>query len=901
MENISSFHAIAREKPDSYYEKVLTKLSFFCTAISLLICILGIIGYFSGYLILARISTSFIPMAPLTVLSFLIINSALLIHLSEQSPSKVKSFFRISVTIIYIICFIVLIDYFLGTKIDLERVFKASPEKFGNVPTQRMSPVTAVNFIFLGISLLLIFPFLKSKKNQRVKTASLLSSVVCFSSFVLLIGYLFNQPILYGSNIIPVALNTAIAFLFLSLGVIFSAGHYHWPVNLFTGISVRAMLMRTFLPVFIFYIILDNYIDNDIYTNLPAKPLFILTLLTIFFMMIFSSIISRLSKTIGCRIEEVESSLIKSESLFRSVIHTVPAVVICLSPEGEILEFNPEAEKLYGKKLEDVIGKNFYKLFIPEKFRDSFIKNSKKVLNGEKVTGIEDHFDLKNGSKRMLMWNNDRIIDDNKNVLGIIAVGHDITELKKQEEELSKSREMFKGIYEQSPIGIEIYDSQGTLIDINLTCMEILGIKDIKDVIGFKLFNDPNLTDEIKGKLLRSEPAREEIVYDFDLVRKNKLYETTKSGKSYLNIFITPWEIKKYGQKGYIVRLNDITREKYAEKELKVSQERFKNIVESTGEWVWEVDANGLYTYSNPVVEKMLGYTPEEVVGRKHFYDLFDPEMKEKLKKIAFENFSKKLPLKNLVNPFLHKNGSKVFLETNGVPVLDKEDNLMGYRGMDSDITEKRSLQGQFLQSQKMEAIGKLAGGVAHDFNNILTAIMGYSEMVETKISGNDKVKNYIKEIKNGIERASSLTNQLLAFSRKQNINPKTININSLVINLKKMLLRLIGEDIEMVTVLEKNLNYVKADPGQIEQVIMNLVVNARDAMPSGGKLIIKTENTTIDENYARILSCARPGKFVILSIEDAGSGMDKETIKHIFEPFFTTKGLGKGTGLGLS
>ncbi|MGQ9627817.1 MAG: ATP-binding protein, partial [Anaerolineae bacterium] len=215
------------------------------------------------------------------------------------------------------------------------------------------------------------------------------------------------------------------------------------------------------------------------------------------------------------------------------------------------------------------------------------------------------------------------------------------------------------------------------------------------------------------------------------------------------------------------------------------------------------------------------------------------------------------------------------------------------------DITKQVRLEEQLRQSQKMEAIGRLAGGVAHDFNNLLTTILGYSDFLLYRLGPEDPLRGDIETIRKAGERAASLTRQLLAFSRRQMLQPRVLDLNLVVAEVEKMLRRLIGEDIELVSILEPSLKRVKADLGQIEQVIMNLAVNARDAMPEGGTLAIKTENVTVDEEYCKFVPEARPGEFVRLSIEDTGVGMDKEIRQHLFEPFFTTKE--GGTGLGLA
>jgi signal transduction histidine kinase/ActR/RegA family two-component response regulator len=248
----------------------------------------------------------------------------------------------------------------------------------------------------------------------------------------------------------------------------------------------------------------------------------------------------------------------------------------------------------------------------------------------------------------------------------------------------------------------------------------------------------------------------------------------------------------------------------------------------------------------------------------------------------------------------LAKDGRKVMLEVSPRLVL-KDGQAVGVQGIARDVTQRRHLEEQLAHAQRMEAIGHLAGGVAHDFNNLLTVVTGYSELVLRRLGAESPVRQEIEQIKKAGERATTLTRQLLAFSRKQMLQPRVLDLNAVLSDVEHLLRRLIGENIQLTMVLGPDLKRVKADPGQMEQIIMNLAVNARDAMPQGGMLTVGTANVVLDDDYANQHVDVKPGQYVMLAVSDTGIGMDDHTRSHIFEPFFTTKVKGKGTGMGLS
>jgi len=333
-----------------------------------------------------------------------------------------------------------------------------------------------------------------------------------------------------------------------------------------------------------------------------------------------------------------------------------------------------------------------------------------------------------------------------------------------------------------------------------------------------------------------------------------------------------------------------------AQEGLRRSEINFRSLVTNAPYGICRCDASGTLLDVNPALASMLGYSgAKELIGR-HLATLYGDA--QQWFQLA-DYFRSLKEFNGLAAEWVRKDGTSTVVRISGRKIRD-EANATSYELFTEDVTERRALEQQLRQSQKMEAIGRLAGGVAHDFNNLLMVISGYSEFLLERLGPDAALRGPAQEIANAAERATSLTRQLLAFSRKQMLAPKVLDLNAVVTENLKMLNRLIGEDVDLVMVPGADIGAVKADPGQIEQVIMNLAVNARDAMPQGGRLTIETANATLDESYARFHAPVTPGEYVMLAISDTGSGMDSETQSHIFEPFFTTKGP-KGTGLGLS
>jgi two-component system cell cycle sensor histidine kinase/response regulator CckA len=357
------------------------------------------------------------------------------------------------------------------------------------------------------------------------------------------------------------------------------------------------------------------------------------------------------------------------------------------------------------------------------------------------------------------------------------------------------------------------------------------------------------------------------------------------------------------------LRLEERVQERTAElisanTRLRASEERYRRITESITDYVYTVRLEGggrMTTIHGPGSVAVTGYTSEEFAA--------DPELWIQMvvpddRPMVVEN-TRRLLAGESFGPIEHrivtKSGKERWVRNTPVPQYDEQGSLRAYDGLLQDITERRALQEQLLQAQKMESIGRLAGGIAHDFNNLLTAILGNAQLARADLPPGDRAREDIDEIVKAAERATSLTRQLLAFARKQIVEPVPLDIGAVVYESEQMLRRLVPEDVEIATILQPDLGLVEANPGQIHQLLVNLVVNAGDAMPDGGRLVIEARNTVLTAESAAAQRGLAAGRYAVLSVGDTGTGMTQEVMSHIFEPFFTTKEQGKGTGLGLA
>ena len=348
---------------------------------------------------------------------------------------------------------------------------------------------------------------------------------------------------------------------------------------------------------------------------------------------------------------------------------------------------------------------------------------------------------------------------------------------------------------------------------------------------------------------------------------------------------------------GAIECIRDISESKRSDMALREKEERYRSIFEASRDPICITDRDCRLVEVNQAARDLFGYTCEEMIGMDFRKLCADPEFLGAF----YEQMEKDGSMVDFQGSFLNNGGMQMHCILTATARRGADGTFLGSQGFLRDVTELKKLEQQFLQSQKMEAVGRLAGGVAHDFNNILTAIMGYAQLLLYRTDAESPLRRYVCEIDRAAGRAADLTRQLLAFSRRQVFQPTVVHLDALIGKMDNMLRRMIGEDILLTVVPNPRTGLVKADPGQIEQVIMNLAVNARDAMPRGGKLTMESSDVDLDAEHFHRKITVQPGPYVLLTVSDTGLGMDESVLPYVFEPFFTTKDPGKGTGLGLS
>jgi len=638
-------------------------------------------------------------------------------------------------------------------------------------------------------------------------------------------------------------------------------------------------------------------------------------------------------KMTGSR-QQAEEALRVSEERYRTIFdHAADSITLIDAESGELVEFNEEAHESLGytrEEFENIKTHDF-----------EVIESSEEIARRiEKVTKVgADTFETKHRTKageiRDIQVSSRAISIQGKDF--VHSIGRDITELKRTKDKIQRSYDVQNVIntilnlsLENIPLNEKLIGSVESILSIPWFSFQSMGgiflVEDDPEVLVLRTQNGhcqlfqkacsqvpfgrclcgrAALTQELQ--FADSLNDRHEIRYEGMQPHGDYCVPILSDGKTLgvLNIHVKHGHNCDQKEEEFLTvvanTLAGIIVRKRAEKALETEKEKFQVLVEESPLGISLISKAGNYKYVNPKFVEMFGYTLEEIPTGREWFRRAYPDKEYRNQAIsawitAIQEI-KVGPTKTLLFAVTCKDGSKKEIQFLPVAMQNGEQFIIY-----EDITEQKKTEARLIQSQKMEAVGTLAGGIAHDFNNLLTSIMGNAELMLMEMDENHPFHGNTQEISLASRRAAALTRQLLAFSRKQVFHPKIINLNEIVMSIKKMLKRLIKEDINLKSNLHPALRRVKMDTGQLEQVIVNLAVNARDSMPDGGDLIIATENVDLSQDYFRDHGMKeKPGPYVVLRVRDTGMGMGEEVRSRVFEPFFTTKEVGKGTGLGLA
>lgn len=576
---------------------------------------------------------------------------------------------------------------------------------------------------------------------------------------------------------------------------------------------------------------------------------------------------------------------------FRGILKNALDFTAVLDSKGRIVFHTATVRGFLGYSENELQDKSVFDYIYPddlERVRRAF---SDVLSSSGGVVSLEFRFRHKNGEYRWIESTGLNLLNDPA-VQGVVVNSRIVDDWKQAEEKLRKSEALFRGLIENTNEVFTIINEKGEMVYFSPSIRKVMGFE-VDELTNKNAFDFVHPEDvHILAEAIRDviEKPGKIVTRCMRMMHKNGSWRWIES--TGYNLLDEP------AIRGIVINSRDITEERLLKDALIESESKFRDLVEKSLVGVYIIQ-DGLFSYVNPKLAEIFGYRQEELIMNVPVLEL----VAEKDRKLVEDNLNRRIrgEVESINYSFngKKKDGTIIFIEVFGTRSI--------YRGKPAvigtllDMTERKHFQEQLFQSQKLEAVGRLAGGIAHDFNNLLTLIILHSEVILKQLGDSPGIAESIKEVYESAQRASNLTSQLLSFARRQVIEPVVLNVNTLIKGIGKMLKSLVSEKIKMETILAENINMVKVDPAQLEHSIINLVINAKDAMPEGGKLIIETQNAFLDENYAKTHPEVVPGDYVLIAVSDTGHGMEESVKSKVFEPFFTTKEQGKGTGLGLA
>ena len=588
---------------------------------------------------------------------------------------------------------------------------------------------------------------------------------------------------------------------------------------------------------------------------------------------------------------KMEKALHESEARFRHIIDNASDMIYETDRQGNSTYFNPNACIIMKFSKEELLGRNYLSL-IRKDYRNIAKKFYKKQFL-DKIPNTYFEFPaIKGDGSEIWLGQNVQPIIEKGVVKGFQAVARDITQRKKTEIALAESERRYRSIFEESRDVIYVTDTEGRFLEINQSGLELFGYtrEEIKDIVASDTYVYPDARLTFVKELESNGYVR-----DYELQLKKR------DGTPIDCLLSAIIRRSADGKVRYQGIIRDITQHKQSEEALLQTERRFRELLENLKMIAILLDLEGNILFCNDYLSEKTGHEKNDILG-KNWFDIFLPEeIRDEIRKIYLDNVAAGSIPSHDEHEIITSDGSRLLFFWNNTPIRDSSGKIFGAASIGSDMTDRINAEEQLRHAQRMEVIGNLAGGIAHDFNNTLTPILALSQMHLARLDDDSPVKQALKTINKSARRATQLTSRLMAFGRKQVLEPHVMNINTTLLSIGELLQRSIGEGVSVKMKPTSELWNIKADPIQIEQVLVNLVINAKDALGEKGSITILTENTSVNRENIKAGLDLTAGDYVLTSVIDDGPGMTHEIKDHIFEPFFTTKDKGQGTGLGLS
>ena len=834
-----------------------------------------LVGWAAGGFSHTTLGPQYVSMKANAAACFLLAGASLWLH-ERAGPGRFHFLAKAGGAAVSVVGLLTLAEHILGVQLGIDQLLFRDAPSAGAHPG-RMAPVTAANFTVLGAALLATGP-----GRRQIIVAQVLSVIVGLVWLLGLLGYLYAVPLPHHSLEYTMAFPTSVAFLMGSLGVLLLRPD-RGLVAVIASDSAGGSAARRLLPwVFVAPMVIG-------WATLEGQRAGLYDIHLGIAWMVFGSVV-----VFSIVVWANAYPLHRLEERYRALMEQANDAILILDLDLRIIEANREAERLLGRPRVEIVGRNYDDFVVPEERPDAAPRQEEFLRRGS----------LRVERRRLTRADGTPVsVEVSGSVVRlpgeptVVVIVRDITERKRAEEALRETQQRLQHVVSSSPAVLYTLKVEGqvlvpTWVSENIERLIGYGVDEVAGPAWWAERLHPDDRERVVGQvptLLSEGHATREYRFrhkdgGFRWVRDEQVLIGDAAGRREV---VGSW--------------SDVTARKEAELRLRESEEQYRLLFDSNPHPMWVFDRATLaFLAVNDAAVRHYGYSREEFLAMT-LTEIRPPEEVPGFMVNHEQRRSDHAGSYESPHSWKHRKKDGTVIE---VEIATTNIVFQGHPArltLANDVTEKRSLEVQLLQSQKIESMGRLAGGVAHDFNNLLGVISGYSDLLRKRVATDPRLTRYVDDIMKAAERAAGLTRQLLAFSRKQVLQPRVLDLNVVVGETEKMLRRLIGEDVQLMTVFDEQLGSVRADPGQMDQVLMNLAVNARDAMPRGGRLTIETSNVVLDRAYARQHPGVEPGPYVRLAVSDSGHGMAPEVLARVFEPFFTTKEPGKGTGLGLA